>query len=367
MSETIQAAVGTSPARNNFLDVETIQSLLNQVPSDQGGPTPLLDADGICGPLTIAAIRRFQQTQLSFSDGRVDVGNKTLTRLNDFDSDPAVGNPVKFQEFRAFDGFVAADPLRRAPPWQMVPIGGSKIVSVINASQVASVTSRNVNVARVLFLGTAVQIFGISHGTTLIKLRDANGRVLARLDVSVKRRKTVRTSFFFVEDNSGNKTSRPRSDVDAALDGMNDVWLSQANVEFVEKTVKFPLSFKRNFGTEVRFTSHLPGVAIAQHEWDIVVAKRDFGADFNIFFVTDYEDDVNPNTDNADAGTLSHQKSCLCDDSLTGHGLGIVLAHEAGHNMGLDHDTASPANLMGLAPLDTDKKVTRRQVDIVNP
>ena len=367
MAETINAAVGTSPAPNNFQDVETVQSLLNQVPFDQGGPQPLLDTDGICGQLTIAAIRKFQQFHLGFNDGRVDANKNTLARLNTFDVDPAVGNPVKFREFTPFDGFVPADPLRNVPPWQMVPIGGSKIVSVVNANQVASVTSRNVNVARVLFLGTAVQIFGVSHGTTLIKLRDANGRVLARLDVSVKRKKIVRTSFFFVDDNANHKSTRSLSDADAAITGMNDVWLPQANIQFVKKNVTKPLTFNRNFNTEVRFTSHLPGVAVAEHEWDIVVARRDFGADFNVFFVTEYEDDTNLTTDNADAGTLAHQKSCLCDDTLNGHGLGVVLAHEAGHNMGLDHDTVSLANLMGLAPGDTDKKVTRRQVDRVNP
>jgi peptidoglycan hydrolase-like protein with peptidoglycan-binding domain len=371
MAETITASVGTSPAPNRFQDVETIQSLLNQVPPNQGGPQPLLDLDGICGPLTTGAIRRFQQFQFNFQDGRVDPNQRTLAKLNEFDLDPAVGNPIRFQEFQPFDGFEPANPLRKAAPWQMVPLGGSKIVRVLNAGPVTSVTSNNTNIARVLFLGSAVQIFGIAHGTTLIKLRDASGRVLARLDVSVKRKKTVRTSFFFVADSAGNATVRTTAEVDPAITGMNAIWLPQANVEFVKKSVTNPLTFTQDFGTEVRFTAHLPStgpnaVPISEHEWDIVVARRDLAADFNVFFVTDYEDDVNPG-DNADAGTIARQKSCLCDDDLTGHGLDLVLAHEAGHNMGLDHDTVSPANLMGLAPTDTDRRVTRAQIDRVNP
>lgn len=112
----------------------------------------------------------------------------------------------------------------------------------------------------------------------------------------------------------------------------------------------------------------MAGVAAAEHEWDIVVALNAILApDFNVFFVTEYEDDTNLATDNADAGTIAHQKSCLCDDNLTGHTLGLVLAHEAGHNMSLDHETIAPANLMGTAPTDTDRKLTRKQIDRVNP
>src|SRR5262245_58496313 len=92
MAETITAAVGTAPAPNRFEDVETIQSLLNQVPATRGGPAPLLDVDGICGPLTIGAIRKFQKHHFGWQDGRVDVNQATLAKLNEFDLDPATVN-----------------------------------------------------------------------------------------------------------------------------------------------------------------------------------------------------------------------------------------------------------------------------------
>jgi hypothetical protein len=365
MAESIKSSVGVAPSPNRFLDAETVQCLLNQVPASQGGPQPLLDADGICGPLTIAAIRKFQKFQFGWQDGRVDPNNKTIGRLNAFDKDPAIGNSVRFMEFQPFDGFDPADPVRNTPPWQMVPLGGSKLVRILNANQVRKVTSNNPAIARAVFLGGVIQVFGVNRGSTIIKIRDAAGRVLARLDVTVKRKRVVRTSFFFVEDSGGNKTARSSAEVGPAITGMTAIWLPQANVEFTQRNITKPLTFKQNFGSEVRFTAHLPGVPLKEHEWDIVVAKRDFGADFNIFFVWEYEDDINPG-DNADAGTLASQRSCLCDDSLTGHGLALVLAHEAGHNMGLDHDLR-PGNLMGTAPTDLEKKVTKRQIDRVNP
>jgi peptidoglycan hydrolase-like protein with peptidoglycan-binding domain len=64
-------------------DVSEIQRLLNAAPAAQGGATPPLSVDGICGGLTQAAILRFQKSQApAFADGRIDPGGPTLARLN---------------------------------------------------------------------------------------------------------------------------------------------------------------------------------------------------------------------------------------------------------------------------------------------
>ncbi len=84
MDKTITASVGAGGA-NRPADVRTIQEMLNKALPAWGGPSPKLNPDGQCGPLTNAAIRRFQQVQLSTytaPDGRVDPGMRTLRRLN---------------------------------------------------------------------------------------------------------------------------------------------------------------------------------------------------------------------------------------------------------------------------------------------
>src|SRR6266545_182883 len=358
MAETITAAVGTPPALNHFSDVETVQSLLNQVPDTEGGPSPLLDVDGMIGPLTIAAIRRFQQRQFGWNDGRVDTNKVTIARLNDFDLDPAPGNPVKFQEFEPNFGFDPPNPVRGSAPWQMVPLGGSKIVLVVGGGGVRQVTSNNLGIARPLFLGGAVQIFGVARGTAIIKLRDANGRVLARLDVSVKRKRTMRTSFFFVQDNN-RRTTRTAADVDPVLQGMNDIWLPQANVEFVRKLVKDPEPYDDDFGAEVLDPSALPARNRPRDEWAAIVSHRDRGADFNVFFVWDVEQDLDTTTDGIEASTGPPEKSCVVDEA-TNTAIGTIVAHEAGHGMGLP-DTGNPPELMFRAPALT--KIPRAHVD----
>jgi len=90
MARNILASVGLGGA-NRVDDVVTVQSMLNCVPTGNGGPVPPLDTDGKCGPLTVGAIRKFQFAQFSSSDGRVDVGQRTIERLQSFDTGPGQG------------------------------------------------------------------------------------------------------------------------------------------------------------------------------------------------------------------------------------------------------------------------------------
>jgi len=87
MAQQISASVGQSGV-NRKDDSIKVQSLLNKVPSVQGGPSPLLAIDGLPWQKTIAAIKQFQRVQLGFKwpDGRVDPNGKTLEKLNSFDS-----------------------------------------------------------------------------------------------------------------------------------------------------------------------------------------------------------------------------------------------------------------------------------------
>ena len=90
MARNILPSVGLGGA-NRPDDVVTVQSMLNCVPLGSGGPAPALDTDGKCGPLTVGAIRNFQFAQFKSSDGRVDVGQRTIERLQSFDTGPGQG------------------------------------------------------------------------------------------------------------------------------------------------------------------------------------------------------------------------------------------------------------------------------------
>lgn len=76
----IQQSVGKGGA-NRAADVHLVQKWLNQVSDLSGGPEKPLAEDGRIGAKTIAAISRFQNTQLGFSDGRIDPGQNSELRL----------------------------------------------------------------------------------------------------------------------------------------------------------------------------------------------------------------------------------------------------------------------------------------------
>ncbi len=81
MAFTLSASVGQAGANHPY-DVITIQSMLNRIPLEQGGPNPRLSEDGLVGPRTIDAIRRFQQHHGLAVDGRIDPNGRTLAKLN---------------------------------------------------------------------------------------------------------------------------------------------------------------------------------------------------------------------------------------------------------------------------------------------
>jgi hypothetical protein len=71
---TITASVGKGGS-NQQADVSAVQAALKRVGLS-------VDINGTADAKTIAAIERFQSTALGFSDGRIDPGGRSLTRLN---------------------------------------------------------------------------------------------------------------------------------------------------------------------------------------------------------------------------------------------------------------------------------------------
>lgn len=70
-------------AKNFAIDVRKIQEAFNDLPEGNGRPNPPLKIDAICGPKTIAAIRRFQKDQCGFKwpDGRIEPERRTHQEL----------------------------------------------------------------------------------------------------------------------------------------------------------------------------------------------------------------------------------------------------------------------------------------------
>ncbi len=110
----ISGSVGAN-GKNLKADVETVQTLLNRVPYDKGGPTPPLKVDGLCWQKTTAAIERFQKIGCGFKwpDRVIEPGRKTWIELEKYD-EPATPPPPE-DEPKCPRGVV---PTMQLPPGQ---------------------------------------------------------------------------------------------------------------------------------------------------------------------------------------------------------------------------------------------------------
>ena len=81
-SSVLKGSVGFG-GKNQRADVQLVQAMLNAVPAAKGGPAPALTVDGLCGPMSNSAIRRFQSMNQCPADSRIDVGGKTERALLD--------------------------------------------------------------------------------------------------------------------------------------------------------------------------------------------------------------------------------------------------------------------------------------------
>lgn len=271
-------------------------------------------------------------------------------------------------ENNGFDGTVN-------PPWLMIPLGGIKHVSLLEGRGLNLVSS-DPSVISVStsepFSGTVlagarivtVTVRGLRPGTAFIEARQGTS-VKARLEVAVKRPKAIRVAFNFVRDNAGHQTRRTPASVSQYLAVMNRIYTPQSNIHFRRHTVRW-VTVNKNLGNVVRFSSHLHGVPTAQHEWDDVSKHADSTADFNVFFVWEYEQDNTPYQDHTDAGTLG--SNCLFEDRA-GVEVGETLAHEAGHFLGGNDTYASsdrPLLMYGYTDL-RGRKISKPHASIMNP
>jgi hypothetical protein len=106
----IAASVGVN-GRNLRDDVLTIQKALNKVSPPDGGPLPPLAEDGWIGQYTNTAITKFQKHHFGWADGRVDPGQKTITKLREYQG---VAPPGKASGGSGGAGTVTPDPVTLA-------------------------------------------------------------------------------------------------------------------------------------------------------------------------------------------------------------------------------------------------------------
>jgi Putative peptidoglycan binding domain len=155
-SYKLTAPVGAPPrSRNLSGDVYEVQRALNRFSPIDGGPSPPLVVDSICGSKTIAAIRNFQLKKFGWSgaDGVVDPGQQTERAL--FGNSP--GNPYIHG---GPDGPKASSPV--SPATEMY-------ANIARALSIINITRSQISSARVFRMGGSSLGFGEGAWNKLVK------------------------------------------------------------------------------------------------------------------------------------------------------------------------------------------------------
>lgn len=278
---------------------------------------------------------------------------------------------IRYAPYIALGGFDNA----AAPKFQMVPKGRRRWLNVFGYGRLRP-RVRDTSIATVDFrrhgAGHRIVIRGIKAGTTHIEWvagAAAAGPVPVAdtLEVCVKEELRIDTAFHYMRDNARHRTRRRIADLDGLIAGANHILDTQANARIYRKSAR-TARVAADLGGVVRFVgATLQGaphnVAAAEHEWDDVTAFADAAADFNVFFVWEYEQDATPGVDNANAGTLAGEKNCLLEDR-TGHS-SRTLAHETVHLLGHVGHVATAGNLMGPTTA-LSRSLNRQQIRMIN-
>ncbi|MDQ6433047.1 hypothetical protein RB623_03150 [Mesorhizobium sp. LHD-90] len=262
-----------------------------------------------------------------------------------------------------------------SPPWQMVPVGGMRFLMVsgtfgliprlhIPSGSAASLTVTESFAATYSLL----KLKGIRAGKAFIDWAPPGTSLSdpfaseGTLEVSVKAQKVVGTAFHYVEAGRRQTTARRISDLEGMIQGANDVLTPQANVKLESTSAKI-LNMRQRLGKVVHDASDLDK-PWKRDEWEIVTRNADPSADFNVFFVREFEDDATPRADRTDAATRWWELNCIIEDD-TRHDASEVLAHETIHLLRLGHSTKA-AHLSAPGYLRTGTTITRDQANIIN-
>jgi peptidoglycan hydrolase-like protein with peptidoglycan-binding domain len=338
----------------------------------QGYNLPLFGADGIFGDETEAAVRQFQiDAGAELLDGIV--GPETMGLLDVHDPGttaptgpgaPPAGAPappaataVFFQEsadqeFAGYDDSVT-------PNWLVVPVDGRRQAEthVNPAGARPTFVSLDPTIASVETMPNGMVVTGEADGHTTIEASEG-GIVLDQLQIEVKSRRDITVDYHFMSDTPAppllpHTTTRAVGDAPEMTARLNRIWERQANVRFRTGVVD-PPQVGVDLGGQVLWAA---GPA---NEWNTVTAFAT-GGNWNVFLVWEYEQDVTPLVDNANAGTLGSNtllEDNECPDALT-------IAHEAGHFLGRAGHAAS--GIMTGCPGVDRRQVPKADADTVNP
>jgi peptidoglycan hydrolase-like protein with peptidoglycan-binding domain len=348
-----------------------IQQALIDVPGitgntyDLGSTGPNNDGvDGIYGPKTAAAVKKFKTDEkLGFTQFG-DVGPGTMHRLDELFSTEEIS--VVFSEspsekFAGYDDSVGPNSL-------VIPVNGNRSasVTVTPAGAAPEFVSLDPAIATVNRTPDGIVVTGHADGKTNVVALNGT-RLLDALNIEVKDRRELTVDYHFTRDSAKppHHTTRSLGDAGNLTDTLNKIWERQANVRFKTGIVDDP-------------TIPRPLRDVVQMDDLFDFALLATGGDYNVFLVWEYEPialdpfpgfkppDIEGVTAVPPKGGMITKTITLVEDNACPDGL--TIAHEAGHFMGLARGKGHPPDtIMSICGGKDRQRVRKADADVVNP
>ena len=266
------------------------------------------------------------------------------------------------------------------PRFQMVPERGRRFVSLRDSGRGATVTVDDPTVCTVTEVGERdlpaderqppvrgerlFRLNGLAAGTAFVTATGGSLVAPLRLEVSVKTKRQQLIAFNFLRDNAGHATGRPASLAAELTATLNYIWRRQANVEMVSHVLRRP-RIDQNLGNPIM----LPQGSLGTTGQTIADAGLST-VDLNVFFVWALQE--TGNTSDVDAVTTLNTAgsgspgTCIFEDRA-GRAVGVTLAHEIGHHLGLNHTGHRQIDLMFDFTDQRGLNLTKDDVNTANP
>ena len=246
------------------------------------------------------------------------------------------------------------------PSWFMVPHnpGASKLLRLAfgQGKTVKSVNPRICTIRPSLPDpadpdGTYFWFTGNSPGNTRVEVRSASGKVPETvLAVSVFTPRSISVVFHFVEDRSGNRTTRQPGILPGLVSRLDGIFENQTAVTFEmwepgdEIKVPFDIIDAVYEGRDIedkKLGSNW-GELIGQRQWETVFRKNNDRRSFNIYFTPTSEPAAT--NDNALPYVDWTNNSCVIEDGR--EPVEIILPHAIGRLMGCPLQASNRSHLM---------------------
>lgn len=182
----------------------------------------------------------------------------------------------------ASEDFLGFDVRKGRRPYQMVPVGSTRLVDVETGHDDCVLRTRDDRIVSIAAL-ERIELWGREHykyplcgvaeGRTQVVMEDHRGHVQAELTVSVKERLEIEYSVFLLAD-SRRQTARLAPSTQVMMGGIGKLLLQQANVLLRPRTFPMLVKVNRDLGAPLAVTAECMRAILTAMPIEEAIAKN---------------------------------------------------------------------------------------------